>query len=101
MGQHTARPVIDRIGTFFRKVGHARPDGYIFARSVPCPDTGFHTPLVPDWFLRQPKGGGTQVVAVPQVDGRRQSRHVERDDSRSRQVRRAAVGKAGSQGHVF
>lgn len=41
---------------------------YIFARSVPCPDTGHMTPLVPDWHLLNPKGGGRRVVAVPIVD---------------------------------
>ena len=40
---------------------------YIFARTVPCPDTGHHTPLVPDWHLLKPKGGGG-LVAVPRVD---------------------------------
>jgi len=40
---------------------------YIFARTVPCPDTGFETPLVPDWHLMKPKGG-TRIVAVPIAD---------------------------------
>lgn len=42
-------------------------DGYIFARTVPCPETGHPTPLVPDWHLLKPKGG-RRVVAVPWVD---------------------------------
>lgn len=37
---------------------------YIFARTVPCPDYGYATPLVPDWALLKPKGG-KQLVAVP------------------------------------
>lgn len=40
---------------------------YIFARTVPCPDTGHPTPLVPDWHLLKPKSG-RRVVAVPVVD---------------------------------
>lgn len=40
---------------------------YIFANTVPCPDTGFHTPLVPDWHLLKPKKG-TRIVACPRVN---------------------------------
>lgn len=42
---------------------------YIYARTIPCPDTGHPTPLVPDWSLLKPKGG-LQVVAEPEVDKR-------------------------------
>ncbi len=42
---------------------------YIYARTVPCPDSGHETPLVPDWSLRKPKGR-IQVVAEPVVDKR-------------------------------
>ena len=62
---------IERVGRFFPHTvqsGQARPAGYIFARTVPCPDTGHMTPLVPDWHLLNPKGGGRRVVAVPIVD---------------------------------
>lgn len=45
---------------------------YIFAHTVPCPDTGFDTPLVPDWHLLKPSGhsGCTDkcLFAVPVVD---------------------------------
>ncbi len=41
---------------------------YIFARTVPCPDTGFDTPLVPDWHLLKPKGSSVRVWAEPVVD---------------------------------
>ena len=47
----------------FQKV-HA----YIFARTVPCPDTRYHTPLVPDWHLLKPKGDKVPMVAEPVVD---------------------------------
>jgi len=40
---------------------------YIFVRTVPCPDTGHPTPLVPDWHLLKPQSG-RRVVAVPIVD---------------------------------
>src|SRR5690606_23436814 len=40
---------------------------YIFTRTVPCPDTGHYTPLVPDWHLLKPKSG-RRVVAEPVVD---------------------------------
>ena len=39
---------------------------YIFARTVPCPDTGHPTPLVPDWHLLKP-AGRTALVAMPVV----------------------------------
>jgi adenine-specific DNA methylase len=42
---------------------------YIYARTVPCPDTGYETPLVPDWFLLKPKSG-LRIVAEPIVDKR-------------------------------
>jgi adenine-specific DNA methylase len=59
----------DRVARFFPKTGLLdRPDGYIFARTVPCPDTQHPTPLVPDWHLLNPTGGGRQVVAQPVVD---------------------------------
>lgn len=57
-----------RLGRFFPR----KPDGlvhaYIFARTVPCPDTQFHTPLVPDWHLLKPKGDPVRVWAEPVVD---------------------------------
>lgn len=40
---------------------------YIFARTVPCPDTGFATPLVSDWHLLKPKSG-LHLAAEPIVD---------------------------------
>ena len=42
--------------------------GYLYARTVPCPSTPGNppTPLVPDWHLANPKGGQA-VVAEPIV----------------------------------
>jgi putative DNA methylase len=60
--------VVTRIAHFFPKTIHnglARPDGYIFARTVPCPDTGFDTPLVPDWHLLKPKDSEYRLWAEP------------------------------------
>jgi len=66
---------IDRVGHFFPKSvlgGFARPDGYIFTRVVPCPDTGHMTPLVPDWHLYKPKNSNrTWIVAEPIVNHER------------------------------
>ena len=57
-----------RLARFFPEHRFVSVHAYIFARTVPCPDTGFDTPLVPDWYLLKPKGAGQQVVAVPVVD---------------------------------
>ena len=57
---------VARVARFFPQEKGALPDGYIFARTVPCPDTGHPTPLVPDWHLLRPKSG-RRVVAEPVV----------------------------------
>lgn len=57
-----------RVEHFFPKTGFLLPHCYIFARTVPCPDTQFHTPLVPDWYLLKPKSEHGHVVAEPLVD---------------------------------
>ncbi|MCY2953681.1 MAG: DUF1156 domain-containing protein [Planctomycetota bacterium] len=57
-----------RMARFYPSTGYLPPHCYIFARTVPCPDTGFDTPLVPDWYLLKPKGEGRRVAAVPLVD---------------------------------
>jgi adenine-specific DNA methylase len=56
-----------RIEKFFPAKDRTPRHTYIYARTIPCPDTGYHTPLVPDWSLLKPKGG-LQVVADPVVD---------------------------------
>lgn len=56
-----------RMEQFFPAKAGIQRHTYIYARTVPCPDTGFETPLVPDWALLKPKGG-LQVVAEPVVD---------------------------------
>lgn len=43
---------------------------YIFARTIPCPDTegNPHTPLIPDWYLLKPKGSADRVWVEPIID---------------------------------
>jgi adenine-specific DNA methylase len=61
-----------RLSPLYPEQRSGRVHAYIFARTVPCPDTGFETPLVPDWHLLKPKnhsGCGEQCwFAVPVVD---------------------------------
>ena len=54
--------------SFLPRTSAARSPDYIFARTVPCPDTGFETPLVPDWHLLKPKDSKVRVWAEPVVD---------------------------------
>jgi putative DNA methylase len=60
-----------RLAPFYPEHPHEKVHAYIFARTVPCPDTGFDTPLVPDWHLLKPKTESGQTVAVPVVDNER------------------------------
>ncbi|NLF01550.1 MAG: DUF1156 domain-containing protein, partial [Anaerolineales bacterium] len=53
-----------RMDSFYPDEGLSVPDGYIFARTVPCPDTGRPTPLVPDWSLSR-ASGKPHIVAEP------------------------------------
>jgi len=57
-----------RMERFFHEPKGIAVRDYIFARTVPCPDTGFHTPLVPDWHLLKPKGSDARVWVEPVVD---------------------------------
>jgi adenine-specific DNA methylase len=59
-----------RLASFFPRRTDGLVHAYIFARTVPCPDTGFPTPLVPDWHLLKPDTG-LRVVAVPRIDRKR------------------------------
>jgi adenine-specific DNA methylase len=56
----------DRLEPFYPKEKFALVHAYIFARTVPCPDTEHPTPLVPDWHLLKPKSG-QRIVAEPLV----------------------------------
>lgn len=57
-----------RLGSFYPAYRFAKVHAYIFARTVPCPDTQFYTPLVPDWHLLKPKTEHGHIVAEPVVD---------------------------------
>jgi adenine-specific DNA methylase len=58
---------IKRMEALYPSHGIVPPLTYIYARTIPCPDTGYPTPLVPDWHLLRPKNG-VAVVAVPEID---------------------------------
>lgn len=66
-GGELRRRFNERLEKFYPSHGIIPPHCYIFARTVPCPDTKRHTPLVPDWHLLKPKSG-TRLVARPHVD---------------------------------
>jgi len=55
-----------RLAPFFPAQRLAMVHAYIYARTVPCPDTGHATPLVSDWHLLNAEG--TPIVAEPVVD---------------------------------
>lgn len=57
-----------RLAQFYPAYRFAKVHAYVFTRTVPCPDTQFHTPLVPDWHLLKPKTEHGRVVAEPIVD---------------------------------
>ncbi len=65
-----------RMAPFYASTGVVPPWTYIYARTVPCPDTGYPTPLVPDWHLLKPKSG-RRLAAVPVVDKNRGTWTVE------------------------
>lgn len=58
--------VMTRLKAFYSVSGFVPAYTYIFARTVPCPDTGYPTPLVPDWSLL--RTAGRHVVAEPVVN---------------------------------
>ncbi len=66
-GREWLKRIEPRIGQFFPKRKDGLVHAYIYARTVPCPDTGYDTPLVPDWALLKPKGGH-QLVGEPTVE---------------------------------
>lgn len=66
-GKELRKRFNSRMEQFFPAKNKIPRHTYIYARTVPCPDTGYETPLVPDWSLLKPKGG-VQMVAEPVVD---------------------------------
>jgi putative DNA methylase len=61
------RRVVDEMRRYFPGAGLIQPYSYLFARTVPCPDTAGNppTPLVPDWHLVNKDS--KRVVADPVV----------------------------------
>jgi len=70
-----------RLSRFYPKHRGASVHAYIFARTVPCPDTQYPTPLVPDWHLVKPRHHTVCtpkcVLAVPVVDKQAGTWHCE------------------------
>lgn len=56
----------NRMESFYETEGIVPAYTYIYARTVPCPDTGHPTPLVPDWHLLKKKNG-LRIVAEPVI----------------------------------
>jgi hypothetical protein len=83
-----------RMHEFYPYDGFVPPRDYIFARTVPCPDTGHPTPLVPDWHLLR-SGGAPPVVAEP-YDARSAHRPMAHPHPRAGQGRRPAAPAAGA-----
>lgn len=57
-----------RLAPYYPQHRFEKVHAYIFARTVPCPETQHQTPLVPDWHLLKPKGETGHVVAEPAAD---------------------------------
>lgn len=67
-GKELLKRIEKRLAPFFPRRGHSLVHAYIFARTVPCPDTQHPTPLVPDWHLLKPRGSDLRIVAEPIID---------------------------------
>lgn len=66
-GREWLKRIEPRLSRFFPKRSDGSVHAYIYARTVPCPDTGYDTPLVPDWSLLKPSSG-LGSAAEPMVD---------------------------------
>jgi adenine-specific DNA methylase len=66
-GTELRRRFNTRMERYYPKAGLLPRYCYIFARTVPCPDTQHNTPLVPNWHLLKPKSGRV-IAAEPLVD---------------------------------
>ena len=71
----------NRLTQFYPAYRGALVHAYIFARTVPCPDTQYYTPLIPDWHLAKPKNHTACtpkcMLAVPVVDKETGAWHCE------------------------
>jgi putative DNA methylase len=66
-GDKLHRVFCERVQKFYPQTKEVPPLCYIFARTVPCPETGWETPLIPDWHLLKPKSG-RRIAAVPKIN---------------------------------
>lgn len=66
-GREWLKKIEPRLSPLFPKRTDGLVHAYIYARTVPCPETGHETPLVPDWSLLKPKSG-LGVAGEPVVD---------------------------------
>ena len=73
------------------------PHCYILAKTVPCPVTGFETPLVPDWLLLKKTG----VYALPIVNAAAGAWSVEIRKLRSGEEAPLATFKKGNGRSLF
>lgn len=69
-GRELIKRIEKLLADFFPKRTDGLVHAYIFARTVPCPDTQHPTPLVLDWHLLKPKNSERRVVAEPIVDAK-------------------------------
>lgn len=58
---------VGRMEALFPPANRIPRHTYLYARTVPCPETGHDTPLVPDWSLLKPKSG-VAIAAEPIAD---------------------------------
>lgn len=73
-----------KLTPFYPKNSKGLVHAYIFARTVPCPDTDGnpYTPLIHDWHLLKPKNGPERVWADPVIDLERKTWMVKIIDNR-------------------
>jgi len=71
--------------SFYPKNEKGPVHAYIYARTVPCPDTegNPHTPLIHDWHLLKPKDSYERVWAEPIVDINNKKWSIKIIDNRS------------------
>lgn len=68
-GREWLKRIEKRLAQYYPRRMDGLVHAYIYTRTVPCPDTGYETPLVPDWHVLK-SGSGRKVVAEPVVDKR-------------------------------
>lgn len=63
-GDQWARAVQTRLGAVFPRREGVSTIAYVWAHAVPCPTTGLHTPLLPDFWLARGAAGRTVAIAM-------------------------------------